>query len=77
MKDIPGKPNPFPNLIVPLPGRSAHEGEGETGDVREGPVGGAGQQEDDDSSGRDQLACEGGPSYVQRRHVVWPGGQPE
>jgi hypothetical protein len=79
MKDIPGKPNPFPNLIVPLPGRSAHGGEGETGDVCEGPVGGAGQQEYDDSGGqgRDKLACEGGPSYVQRRLVVWPGGQPE
>lgn len=79
MKDIPGKPNPFPNLIVPLPGRSAHEEEGETGDVREGPVGGAGQQEDDDSGGqgRDHLLCEGGPSNVQRRLEVWPGGQPE
>ena len=52
VNDIPGKPNSLPNLIVPLPGRSVHEVDGETGDVREGPVGGAGQQEGDDSGGQ-------------------------
>jgi hypothetical protein len=79
IKDKPGKLNSFPNLIVPLPGRSTHEGKCETGDVREGPEARAGQQENDDSGGqgRDQLSCEGGPSQAQKRHVVWPGGQPE
>ena len=83
VKDVPGKPNSLPNLIVPLPGRSVHEVDGETGDVCEGPVWGAGEQEGDDSGGQggDQLSCdvpeEEGPTNAQQRLVVWPGGQRE
>ena len=82
MKDIPGKPNIIPNLIVPLPGSSQQEEDGVTGDVREGHPGEV-QHECDNSNGQGEVKVQQdvrgdrGATHVQQQHGVGAHGHRE
>ena len=82
MKDIPGKPNIIPNLIVPLPGSSQQEEDGVTGAVRGGHPGGV-QHECDNSNGQGEVQVQQdvrgdkGATHVQQQHGVGAHGHRE
>ena len=82
MKDIPGKPNIIPHLIVPLPGSSQQDGDGGTGDVREGHQGGA-QHECNNSNDQGEVQVQHdvlgdrGATCVQQQHRVGAHGHGE